>query len=108
MMHSATMAPDLSPDTLRSDHRHDMELFALVEIDRSGVVDSFELDDGYEPDGVFATGAMRELCPHCKVNHLKLVLRQKRVRHAHLFCECCNKCFDARYSDGSSALVLDE
>jgi len=76
------------------------------------VVDRIRMDEDYAPsyesDGVFATGAMRELCPSCKSNHLKLVLRQKHVRHAHLYCENCEKCFDARNSDGSSALELDE
>lgn len=82
--------------------------FRLVEVDRSNVVDVVRLDDSYEADGVYSTGEMRELCPYCKVTHLKLVLRQKRVRHAHLFCENCDKCFDARNPDGSSALELDD
>lgn len=103
------MEANPSSNSKRSDHRNkNTGNFSLVEIDRSNVVDSIRLDDGFEPDGVFATGEMRELCPYCKITHLKLVLRQKRVRHAHLFCEYCDKCFDARNPDGSSALELDE
>ena len=108
-MLAATMEAELSANAQRSDHRNkSTHEFMLIEIDRSNVVDSVRLDDGYESDGVFATGEMRELCPYCKVNHLKLVLRQKHVRHAHLFCDYCDKCFDARGADGSSVLELDE
>jgi hypothetical protein len=89
-----------------------VKAFALIEINRAAVVDSIRADECYapdgEPDGVYAIGAMREFCPTCKTNHLKLVLRQKHVRHAHLFCERCDKCFDARNADGSSALELDD
>lgn len=108
-MQAAAMGTGASSEGNRSDHRHaNMGTFTLVEIDRANVVDSIRLDDDYEADGVFAMGEMRELCPHCKANHLKLVLRQKHVRHAHLFCANCEKCFDARNPDGTSALELDE
>jgi len=109
MMHTATMETSLLSNRNLSEHRHKSSGdLMLVEVDRSNMVDRIRLDDHYEPDGVFASGAMRELCPYCKVNHLKLVLRQKRVRHAHLFCDYCDKCFDARNPDGSSALEFDE
>ena len=78
----------------------------MIEVDRSNVVDAIRSDDSFEADGVFATGEMREICPYCKVTHLKLVLRQKRVRHAHLFCGLCEKCFDMRNPDGTSVLEL--
>jgi hypothetical protein len=105
MMQAAMTNTNLSTPSNRGEHRNkNTGSFSLVEVDRSNVVDSIRLDDGYEPDGVFATGEMRELCPYCKATHLKLVLRQKRVRHAHLFCDYCEKCFDARNPDGSSAL----
>lgn len=78
----------------------------LVEIDRAIVVNTIT-GDAAEEDGVYAVGAMRELCPHCRTNHLKLVLRQKRVSQSHLFCEVCVRCFDARHLDGSSALEMD-
>jgi hypothetical protein len=93
---------------LANENRHrQTELFSLVEIDRASVVDSVRDGDGHEVEGVYAMGAMREVCPACRGDRLKLVLRQKRVRHAHLFCVSCSKSFDARYSDGSSALELD-
>ena len=102
---------ELSSSAAHNDHRNnnDAATFTLVEIDRASVVDNIRLNDGYEsaPDFVYASGPMRELCPHCWSNHLNLVLRQKRVRSAHLFCDCCSKCFDARYPDGGSALNLD-
>ena len=79
----------------------------LIEVERSSVVDTMRMHDGDMTDKVQAMGTMRELCPHCRTTHLKLVLRQKRVRHAHLFCEQCEKCFDARNLDGAPALALD-
>ncbi len=79
----------------------------LIEVQRSSVVDAIRPQDGELTDTVVAMGTMREHCPTCKTTHLKLVLRQKRVRHAHLFCEQCGKCFDARYLDGAPALALD-
>jgi len=85
-----------------------MQPFTLLQIDRATVVDQVKLDDGYVSEFVLATGPMRELCPHCMANHLNLVLRQKHVRHAHLYCDCCKTCFDARYPNGTSALELDE
>jgi hypothetical protein len=78
----------------------------LIEVERSSVVDAIRPQDGQLTDTVYAMGTMRELCPHCRTTHLKLVLRQKRVRHAHLYCEQCNKCFDARYLDGAPALEM--
>jgi hypothetical protein len=98
---------DLLPPNTRGDNRNkNWGDFRLVEVDRSNVVDSISIDDEFDSDGVFAVGAMRENCPYCQVSHLKLVLRQKRVRHAHLFCELCEKCFDMRNLDGTSALEL--
>jgi len=112
-MQATAIGTIASSNRASGDHRNkSINDFALIEIDRATVVDSIRLDDGFEagfePDGVFATGAMREFCPSCKSNHLKLILRQKHVRHAHLYCEDCDKCFDARNPDGSSALELDE
>jgi hypothetical protein len=109
MTHTGTIEASLLSNPTRSEHRRKKTgNFVLVEVDRATVVDSIRFDDGYSADGVFAIGEMRELCPQCKVIHLKLVLRQKHVRHAHLYCDYCDKCFDARYPDGSSALELDE
>jgi hypothetical protein len=91
----------------RNDHRsYASTPLNLIEIERVTVVDAIR--ESYdEVDGVYSAGAMRELCPHCRTNHLKLVLRQKHVRQSHLFCEVCDKCFDAFYLDGSSALAND-
>ncbi|HXA47354.1 MAG TPA: hypothetical protein VNW52_06975 [Burkholderiaceae bacterium] len=113
MMQTTVGGTIASPSRVPGEHRNkSANELTLIEIDRATVVDSIRLDDGFapdfEPDGVFATGAMRELCPSCQANHLKLVLRQKHVRHAHLYCENCDKCFDARNPNGSSALELDE
>jgi hypothetical protein len=109
MMHTARTEANHPSNPNCNEHRHQKTGdFTLVEVDRANVVDSIRLDDGYQPDSVFAIGEMRELCPHCKVHHLKLVLRQKRVRHAHLYCDRCEKSFDVRYPDGRSALELDE
>ena len=103
MMASATHEP---ATTVRGEHRNLASTpLALVEIERARVVDMVREETG-DPDGVYSVGAMRELCPHCRTNHLKLVLRQKRVSQSHLFCEVCDKCFDARYLDGTSALVM--
>lgn len=105
MMHTQ----DLSPSAEARDNRsHNMQPFTLLKISRASVVDQIRSDDGQASDLVFASGLLRELCPYCLANHLNLVLRQKHVRYAHLFCDCCHTCFDARYPDGSSALALDE
>jgi hypothetical protein len=51
-------------------------------------------------------GAMRETCPHCTGQHLRLILRQESVRIAHLLCQHCHACFDAHYADGRCALSI--
>lgn len=105
MMASATQ--ETAQSAARNEHRHASSTpLNLIEIERVTVVDSVR-DMHHEDDGVYSVGAMRELCPHCRTNHLKLVLRQKRVRQSHLFCEVCVRCFDARYLDGTSALEMD-
>jgi uncharacterized protein YbaR (Trm112 family) len=48
---------------------------------------------------------VREVCPKCQ-QHLKLVLRQARVRIAHLLCSGCDSCYDAHYANGSPALTI--
>ena len=96
-----------SPKNALSDNRdRNTTPFTLIEVERAKV--QIRLGDDQSVDQVFSAGPMRELCPHCMSNHLNLVLRQKRVQYAHLFCECCNRCFEAKYPDGSSALDLDE
>lgn len=73
----------------------------LTEMAASAV---FDRGDGDLPEGVHASGSVRETCPHCRA-HLQLVLRQEAVRLAHLFCEHCVACFDAHYPDGRCALT---
>jgi hypothetical protein len=76
----------------------------LVELDPLSVVAGERRDDIYVAEDVRTHGDMRETCPVCTGRHLKLVLRQSDVRLAHLFCEECTRCYDARFADGSSAL----
>lgn len=78
----------------------------LVELDPQRVVDGVRYDDDhYLSDDVAACGTMRETCPVCEEGHLQLVLRQRSVRVAHLFCIECTRCFGAFLSDGSPALA---
>jgi transcription elongation factor Elf1 len=51
-------------------------------------------------------GLVREVCPKCQHNQLHLVLRQRAVRIAHLFCAGCASCFDAHYANGAPALTI--
>ncbi|HAT31852.1 MAG TPA: hypothetical protein DCW29_13645 [Janthinobacterium sp.] len=81
-----------------------MPALVLLEIDPAVVVNGERHDDVYVAEDVRTYGAMRETCPMCIGKHLQLVLRQKDVRLAHLFCANCTRCYDARFADGSSAL----
>ncbi|HEU4851706.1 MAG TPA: hypothetical protein VFT37_06080 [Telluria sp.] len=63
-------------------------------------------DEGAQTEPVLSAGLVRETCPHCPGEHLKLVLRQESVRLAHLFCEKCRTCYDARYLNGRCALTI--
>lgn len=64
------------------------------------------LDGENAPVELITFGTVRETCPHCPQEHLKLVLRQRRVRVAHLFCATCHACFDAHYPNGTPALSI--
>lgn len=79
------------------------ERLVLSELHPEAVVDSVE-DEGV-PLNLITFGNVREVCPKCK-QHLKLVLRQARVRIAHLLCAGCDSCFDAHYANGRPALTL--
>ena len=81
----------------------DEQLF-LTEMDPDAVIDHLEAPDAQVD--LITFGSVREVCPNCPGKHLKLVLRQRRVRLAHLFCSGCQACFDARYSNGKSALTI--
>lgn len=87
----------------RNQHAIDEYLF-LSELDPDALID--HLDGPGEPIELTTFGAVRETCPSCRTTHLKLVLRQRRVRRAHLFCSECLGCFDAHYKNGASALII--
>lgn len=75
----------------------------LSELSMEAVVDG-AVTDGV-PLNLITFGNVREVCPKCK-QHLKLVLRQARVRIAHLLCSGCDSCFDAHYVNGAPALTI--
>ena len=77
----------------------------LIQLDPATLVDCVRVEDGYLADDIVTAGEMRETCPECKTTHLKLVLLQKGVKRAHMFCEKCTRCFDVCYASGSSALL---
>jgi len=88
------------------DQRATAPYLFLVELDPQRVVDGTRYDDkNYLAEDVTACGTMRETCPVCEEGHLQLVLRQKNVRVAHLFCIECTRCFGAFLSDGTPALA---
>ena len=76
----------------------------LTELNAQTVVD--QSDDDQVPVTLTTFGTVRESCPNCKQTHLHLVLRQRNVRLAHLFCAECHSCFDAHYASGACALTV--
>ena len=89
----------------RRRHQHGLdEQLVLTEMDPDAVIDHLEPPDAEVE--LITFGTTRETCPNCPGSHLKLVLRQRRVRLAHLFCSGCLGCFDARYANGKSALTI--
>ena len=87
----------------RHPHGPDEQL-VLSEMDADSVIDHLEPPDASVE--LITFGTVRETCPKCAKTHLKLVLRQRRVRLAHLFCSDCLSCFDAHYTNGKSALTI--
>lgn len=86
-------------------HQHNMdETLVLTELDPESVVDKFDGDD--KPLDLMSCGPVRETCPKCRHTHLQLILRQRQVRLAHLFCDKCEACFDAHYQNGICALTI--
>jgi hypothetical protein len=77
----------------------------LVQLDPQSVIDGVRYDDSYLADEIRTCGTMRETCPVCGEGQLQLVLRQRNVRVAHLFCLECTRCFGAFLEDGRPALV---
>lgn len=85
-------------------HQHGLaEKLVLSPLDAAQVIDHLEPDDQVD---LITFGTVRETCPMCQKAHLKLVLRQRRVRTAHLFCADCLCCFDAHYTNGAPALTI--
>jgi hypothetical protein len=91
-----------APDNSRRMAPAGMEHLFLRELNKSDV---FDRPDG-QPLSLQTFGAVRETCPHCVGRHLRLILRQESVRLAHLFCDHCETCFDARYANGRCALTI--
>lgn len=79
-------------------------LLVLTELDPTLIVHNTEGAD--VPVNLVTFGMVREACPNCGHNELKLVLRQRNVRVAHLFCAECHRCFDAHYANGANALTI--
>jgi len=79
------------------------DYLVLSELNPEAVVDSAG-EEGV-PLNLITFGNVREVCPKCE-QHLKLVLRQARVRIAHLLCSGCDSCFDAHYANGAPALTI--
>ena len=80
------------------------EQLLLTEINGHAVIDHLDGADGAV--NLITFGTVREACPKCLHPHLTLILRQRNVRTAHLFCVECKGCFDAHYSSGASALTI--
>jgi len=100
-----TMSPPQQhhPQPSRRRH-HDDDYLILTELNPRMVID--HLDDDDQPLDLLSFGSVREICPKCRAHQLKLVLRQRTVRIAHLFCAECESCFDAHYPNGTSALTI--
>lgn len=101
-----TMSSDLrqQADSSRRQRHSPDDMLVLSELSPSAVVD--HLDHGDAPVELITFGTVRETCPKCNHTHLKLVLRQRAVRVAHLFCAECHGCFDACYANGAPALTI--
>jgi len=98
-------ARELEQTDIGRRHPHGIdEHLVLSELAADAVIDRLDEVDG--PVDLITFGAVREICPKCQHGHLKLVLRQRRVRLAHLFCTDCLSCFDAHYVNGASALTI--
>ncbi|MBC7452346.1 MAG: hypothetical protein H7335_01300 [Massilia sp.] len=80
------------------------EQLLLTEINGRAVLD--HLDGPNSTVNLTTFGTVREACPKCLHPHLTLILRQRNVRAAHLFCVECKGCFDAHYTSGASALTV--
>jgi hypothetical protein len=84
-------------------HWHAEDSLILTELSPHIVIDH---RDDAKPINLTTFGTLREACPKCTLSHLHLILRQRNVRTAHLFCAECHSCFDAHYASGAPALVI--
>jgi hypothetical protein len=84
--------------------QHADDSLQLTELNPVAVVD--HPDDDNAPVSLTTFGTLRETCPKCMHTRLHLVLRQRNVRTAHLFCAECASCFDAHYASGANALTI--
>lgn len=84
--------------------RHAEDNLLLTELNPHAIVDQPE--DQQAPMMLTTFGTVRESCPKCMHSHLNLILRQRNVRTAHLFCAECHSCFDAHYASGVPALTI--
>ncbi len=84
--------------------RHADDSLLLTELSAQAVVDESDADS--TPVMLTTFGTVRETCPKCLQPHLHLILRQRNVRIAHLFCPDCHGCFDAHYASGAPALTI--
>lgn len=102
------LEPDVQEQTSEHARRHPRpgasDRLILTELAPGAVID--HLDDDGSPVELITFGTVRETCPRCRQTHLKLVLRQRRVRLAHLFCTECQGCYDAHYASGAPALTI--
>jgi hypothetical protein len=96
--------PDAMPRPASRRQRGSDDYLVLSELNPRIVVD--HIDGEVAPLNLLTFGNVREVCPKCKHNQLKLVLRQATVRIAHLFCADCESCFDAHYANGAPALTI--
>jgi hypothetical protein len=104
MTDSVLDAADVQQEPGGRRHPHgDDDLLILCQVDPASVIDDAEEHGLVE---LQSFGAMRETCPHCQDERLRLVLRQTHVRAPHLLCPRCNACFDAHFADGRSAFSL--
>ena len=100
--HPSSHASDTPVHSRRQRHADDNLL--LTELNPFAVLD--HLDGDQAPVNLTSFGVVRETCPKCLQTHLHLVLRQRNVRAAHLFCADCHSCFDAHYASGAPALTI--
>jgi hypothetical protein len=98
------LASELSTTSPHADQRvHRATLLTLVELPPAQVRHA-QATPGQPSATEAIAGTMRESCPHCHVP-LQLVLRHQQVTRSHLHCGRCDRCFDALYADGRSALA---